>query len=300
MALDPSVTWDFFDARVQSVDHIARIIIFNAWWGSWSWQGSVHQDCKSGDSAWLQGGFTEPTMGWSWGARKRASWSLLPESLLAVGGAPEESTKGCERQREARRGRPAVTWARQPRAPPSSCACPRASPSGPRGWSPCRTRRRWRASRRCAGTCGGASPSCGWTASGTPRTCTACPRSAWPCAPETKQEVRTKLTFYFWMMTMMERGADWCACEELISTCFLAFYWRECSIWGYFNLSLSSLFILSLPPKLVWINQIPRHLHVVICSVADLSKITKSPGKFHNFFTTWILLDAKLIQLLKA
>ena len=59
MALDPSVTWDFFDARVQSVDHIATIIIFNTWWGSWSWQGSVHQDCKSGDSAWLQGGFTE-------------------------------------------------------------------------------------------------------------------------------------------------------------------------------------------------------------------------------------------------
>ena len=95
-------------------------------------------------------------------------------------------------------------------------------------------------------------------------------------------------------MTMMERGADWSACEGLISAwSFCLLLERECSIWGYFNLSLSSLFILSLPPKLVWINQIPRHLHVVICSVADLSKITKSPRKISHFFYTWIFLLAK-------
>ena len=91
----------------------------------------------------------------------------------------------------------------------------------------------------------------------------------------------------------MERGADWSACEGLISAwSFCLLLERECSIWGYFNLSLSSLFILSLPPKLVWINQIPRHLHVVICSVADLSKITKSPGKFHNFWNFYFYLQS--------
>ena len=79
---------------------------------------------------------------------------------------------------------------------------------------------------------------------------------------------------------------DWSTCEGLISS---KVFTLDLLLERMFNLrifqSLSpSLFILSLPPKLVWINQIPRHLHVVICSVADLSKITKSPRKISQFF----------------
>ena len=88
---------------------------------------------------------------------------------------------------------------------------------------------------------------------------------------------------------------DWSTCEGLISS---KVFTLDLLLERMFNLrifqSLSpSLFILSLPPKLVWINQIPRHLHVVICSVADLSKITKSPRKISHFFYTWIFLLAK-------
>ena len=79
-----------------------------------------------------------------------------------------------------------VIWVRQQRAPPSSCECPRASPSCPPWWSPSHTRRRWRASRPCEGTCGVSDPSCGWTVSDRLHTCRVCLLRAWRGAPGTK------------------------------------------------------------------------------------------------------------------
>ena len=86
----------------------------------------------------------------------------------------------------ARTCRLVVIWVLQLRGPPSSCECPRASPSCPPWWSPSRTRRRWRASRPCEGTCGVSDLSCGWTVWDTLHTCKVCLQRAWRGAPGTK------------------------------------------------------------------------------------------------------------------
>ena len=286
-------------------------------WGCRPRRWSDHQDCKSEGSARCSSNVTselrcrkalrnqEDTSRRPQGLFEEpigqvvfmAPWGLQRVAILREEHQRGRSTRGCVR---ARRGRLAVTWVRRPRGPPSSCACPRASPSGPLGWNPFRTRRTWKVFRRCAGTCVVSSLSCGWTAWGTPRTCTACPPSALPCAPETKVWLEFSwhwIGIFNCATISMKRRVSWLIYMPRINI-VLSFYRGPSIILveRMFNLKIfqslpPSLFILSLPPKLVWINQIPRHLHVVICSVADLSKITKSPRKISQF---WILLLAKL------
>lgn len=85
---------------------------------------------------------------WRWRGRWHVTWGDDPCGRLA-------STRGppCRR--------PRVTSAPRPRGRPSSCGCPRASPSDLRGWSLCHKHRKWRVSPPCVGTCGVADPSCG-------------------------------------------------------------------------------------------------------------------------------------------
>ena len=105
----------------------------------------------------------------------------LRKTTVEAAARPDEAVPSRKWRRQQPRLRP--LWQRRRRRP-FSYACRSAWSSCPHGWTPFRRHHRRKASRRCGGTCAVEGPSCDWTASDRPRTCTACLPRVWPGAPE--------------------------------------------------------------------------------------------------------------------